>query len=84
MAFKDFELKWAREIIGIDGDKFLLQFKCGEVRGISFLEAKSNWPNLMITFCQKCLDWIASPGPSSAIEETTNSIVSDFDEVVCK
>lgn len=49
----NFELKWARDIVGMTGTDVLLRFKCGEVRQITVTEAKSKWPNLVNSFCKK-------------------------------
>lgn len=55
-ALDQFELKWARDIVGmngIDGTDVFLRFKCGEVRLITVEEAKLKWPTLLKTFYKK-------------------------------
>lgn len=47
---EEFESKWADCIIGMNGHNFRLRFKCGEIREITFSEAKMKWPNLLIIF----------------------------------
>lgn len=82
----EFELKWACGIVGMNGQNFQLKFKCGEKREINFSEARMKWPNLLISFCQKCLFWSTSPTnsvDSEVIEETTNH-VTDLNEIICK
>lgn len=53
IAIDEFELQWARDIVGMQGNDFILRFKCGEIRQISFDEAKKNWPKLLKGFCTK-------------------------------
>lgn len=67
------------------GNEFKLRFKCGEIRLVSFAEAKSKWPCLLIAFCQKCLSWISSSHrvAREAITECENEIANP-DEIICK
>lgn len=85
-ALEDFEKKWAKDIIGMVGNEFKLRFKCGEIRKVSFAEAKSKWPCLLISFCQKCLSWVSSSNNTvakEAITECENEIANP-DEIICK
>lgn len=70
----------------MDGNKFLLEFKCGEIRSVTFSEMRLKWPDLLITFCQKCLVWCsgeANIDDSNVIEESMNAVI-DFNEIICE
>lgn len=69
----------------MSGNEFNLRFKCGEIRKVSFAEAKFKWPCLLIAFCQKCLSWIPSSNNTAgeAITESKNEI-SNPDEIICE
>lgn len=85
-AIDEFESKWAREIVGMDGNKFVMRFKCGEDRAISYSEAKIKWSSLLIAFNQNCLYWYDSTNKiddSHVIEESLKP-VTDLDEIICK
>lgn len=70
----------------MNGTQFKLRFKCGEVREVTFSEAKSKWTDILIVFCQKCLSWVPPSNDSVAINEITESInaIPDPNEIICE
>lgn len=52
-AIDEFELKWARDIVGMNGSDFCVRFKCGEIRQVTEAEARTKWPVLLNVFLKK-------------------------------